>query len=86
MLGIKNMAAINKRSGEIDRDLQDHKLYVANNYAKEVTTQASLSRIHDRMDSMNEKMDDGFRNISDKMDSSVTAINNNIQALARGKK
>lgn len=49
--------------GACELNLANFKTDVANNYSKEVNTQASLGRIHDRLDQINETMDTKVENI-----------------------
>lgn len=100
MIGLRHVSEQSKQLGEISnsvsrvsqdtaavsRELQDHKLHVADNYAKEQTMQTSLGRIHERIDKMNDRIDDGFNTMNTKIDASMESINRNIQTMAANRK
>lgn len=41
-----------RRAEKVENDLAAHKIYASENFAKEVNVQASLSRIHERLDTL----------------------------------
>lgn len=47
-----------RHSESVKDDLANFKLAVSNDYSKEVNTQASLARLHDRLDGLGDKMDE----------------------------
>lgn len=51
----KNDAEMNKTQNaqqKTDKELSDFKLHISENYSREANTQASLGRIHDRLDDL----------------------------------
>lgn len=54
-----------KERAEIKQDIANFKLDVATNYAKESTVQASLSRIHDRIDEGQKRNEENFDDLRD---------------------
>lgn len=55
-------------------DLANFKTEVALNYSKEVNTQSSLGRIHDRLDTMSETMDTKFDNIQTDLKTIISKV------------
>ncbi len=51
---IGDVEALKKSDAECKLDLANFKTEVATNYAKDATVQSSLSRIHDRIDSISD--------------------------------
>lgn len=55
-------------------DLANFKTEVALGYSKEVNTQSSLGRIHDRLDTMSETMDNKFDNIQTDLKTIISKV------------
>lgn len=56
-----NTNKINK----IELEHANYKTHVSDNYAKDATVQSSLSRIHERIDEVGEKVETGMKDIRD---------------------
>jgi hypothetical protein len=56
--------SLKDRTSEQGESLAEFKLHVSDNYAKEISTQQSLSRIHERIDKMGDNLDAKLTNVS----------------------
>ncbi len=60
---VSDVTELKKDSADCKLNLANYKTEVSNTYSKETSTQASLSRIHDRMDKIGEDFQSGLHEI-----------------------
>lgn len=59
------LVKLRDKQGQLDMDLSAHKLEAEKRYAKEETLQSSLARVHERIDSMDVRVNSKLDKIQD---------------------
>lgn len=70
-----------RRINQVDANLKDYKLEAQRTFAVEANIQASLGRLHGKVENLEEKFDDTSAELGAKIDQGVATMNTGVQSI-----